>query len=75
MGRIRNCFPSGYFYEYDADSLTDILPIATIKSQTVTYYGLTKEQIVKFVNEDHPHGVDRFVPLGKSMDFTLIWDG
>lgn len=68
-------FNSGYFYEYDAETLTDILPIATIKSQTVTYYGLTKEQIVKFVNEDHPHGVDRFVPLGKSMDFTLIWDG
>lgn len=68
-------FNSGYFYEFDAESLTDILPIATIKSQTVTYYGLTKEQIVKFVNEDHPHGVDRFVPLGKSMDFTLIWDG
>jgi len=50
---------------YDAESLTDILPIATIKSQTVTYYGLTRELIVKFVNEDHPHGVDRFVPLGK----------
>ena len=57
------------------DGSSDILPITTIKSQTVTFYGLTKEQIVKFVNEDHPHGVDRFVPLGKSMDFTLIWDG
>ena len=68
-------FNSGYFYEYDAESLTDLLPIATIKSQTVTYYGLTREQIVKFVNEDHPQGVDRFVPLGKSMDFTLVWDG
>ena len=68
-------FNSGYFYEYDAESLTDLMPIATIKSQTVTYYGLTREQIVKFVNEDHPQGVDRFVPLGKSMDFTLVWDG
>ena len=68
-------FNSGYFYEYDAKSLTDLLPIATIKSQTVTYYGLTREEIVRFVNEDHPQGVDRFVPLGKSMDFTLVWDG
>ena len=31
-----------------------VLPIATIKSQTVTYYGLSREEIVKFVNEDHP---------------------
>ena len=68
-------FNSGYFYEYDAESLTDLLPIATIKSQTITYYGLTHKQIVKFVNEDHPQGVDRFVPLGKSMDFTFVWDG
>ena len=68
-------FNSGFFYEYDAKSLTDLLPIATIKSQTVTYYGLTREEIIKFVNEDHPQGVDRFVPLGKSMDFTLVWDG
>ena len=30
-------FNSGYFYEYDAESLTEILHIATIKSQTVTY--------------------------------------
>ena len=68
-------FNSGFFYEYDANSMTDLLPIATVKSQTVTYFGLTHEQIVKFINEDHPQGVDRFVPMGKSMDFTLIWDG
>lgn len=68
-------YNSGFFYEYDAASLTDILPIALNKSQTVTYYGLTREQIIKFVNEDHPQGVDRFVPMGKSMDFTLVWDG
>ena len=68
-------FNSGFFYEYDVKSLTELLPIATIKSQTVTYYGLTREEIVKFVNEDHPQGVDRFVPLGQSMNFTLVWDG
>jgi len=68
-------FNSGFFYEYDADSLADLLPIALSKSQTVTYFGLTREQIIRFVNEDHPQGVDRFVPMGKSLDFTLTWDG
>ena len=37
-----------------------------------TYYGLTREEIVRFVNEDHPQGVDRFVPLGKSMDLSVF---
>ena len=68
-------FNSGFFYEYDADSLTDLLPIALCKSQTATYFGITREQIIRFVNEDHPQGVDRFVPMGKSLDFTLVWDG
>lgn len=68
-------YNSGFFYEFDAESLSELLPIATVKSQTVTYFGLTHEQIVKFVNEDHPDGIDRFVPMGKSMDFTLVWDG
>ncbi len=75
LGIMDYRYNSGYFYEYDAKSLTDLLPIATVKSQTVTYYGLTREQIMKFVNEDHPQGIDRFVPMGKSMDFTLVWDG
>ena len=77
---IASRFPKVVLIENDSADLDEeyrnhILPIATIKSQTVTYYGLTREQIVKFVNEDHPEGVDRFVPLGKSMDFTLVWDG
>lgn len=68
-------FNSGFFYEYDAASLTDLLPIALSKSQTVTYFGITREQIIRFINEDHPQGVDRFVPMGKSLDFSLVWDG
>lgn len=68
-------YNSGFFYEYDADSLTELLPIANGKCQTVTYFGLTRGQIIKFVNEGHPKGIDRFVPMGKSMDFTLVWDG
>jgi len=68
-------YNSGFFYEYDAGSLMEILPIATNKSQTVTYYGLKKEQIIEFVNKNRPQGIDRFVPIGKSMDFSLVWDG
>ena len=68
-------FNSGFFYEYDAESLADLLPMATVKSQTVTYYGLSREQILLFINENHPQGVDRFVPMGQSMDFSLVWDG
>lgn len=68
-------YNSGFFYEYDAKSLKELLPMATVKSQTVSYFGLSREQISAFVQECRPHGIDRFVPFGKSMDFTLAWDG
>ena len=68
-------YNSGFYFEKDIDSLSEIVDVCDVRCQTVTYYGLTHEQIVKFVNNDHPQGVDRFVPLGKSMDFTLVWDG
>ena len=74
-GQILQCYALQQYLKKSGHQPFLILPIATIKSQTVTYYGLTREEIVKFVNEDHPQGVDRFVPLGKSMDFTLVWDG
>jgi len=53
---------------------TTRLPICNEKTQTLSYYGVLKEVIKDFVINDKPSGIDRFVPIGKSMDFTLIWD-
>lgn len=68
-------YNSGYFYEYDAKDLSEIIPICTIKCQTMTYYGLDKKEIENFIITSAPKGLDRAVPIGKSMDFTLVWDG
>lgn len=68
-------YNSGFFFEYDANELKDICPVCTEKCQTMTYIGLTKEQLEDFFKNAAPKGVDRAVPVGKSMDFTLDWDG
>ena len=68
-------YNSGFFFEYDAKGLDDIIPLCSEKCQTLTYYGLSKEQIDSLVLQGRPQGIDRIVPMGKSMDFTLIWDG
>lgn len=68
-------YNSGFFFEYDVKALSEILPLCTNKCQTLTYYGLSKEELEKFFFECKPQGVDRAVPMGKSMDFTLVWDG
>ena len=68
-------YHSGFFFEYDAVALSDILPVCTERCQTLTYYGLNKGELERFFLELKPRGVDRAVPMGKSMDFSLVWDG
>lgn len=67
-----NC---GFFFEYDAEALTEILPLCNERCQTLTYYGVSKEEFERFFMDEKPQGIDRIVPMGKSMDFSLVWDG
>ena len=68
-------YNSGFFYECNIKSLAEIAQVCDIRCQTLTYYGLEKTDIVDFINKCRPRGLDRAVPMGKSMDFTLVWDG
>jgi hypothetical protein len=66
---------SGYFYEYYSKSLNDIPNIFENSCQTITYLGLSKDEINKFLRCTRPKGIDRIVPIGRSMEFSLEWDG
>lgn len=68
-------YNSGLFFEYDAALLSDIIPVCTERCQTLVYYGLSREELERLLIEFRPHGIDRIVPMGKSMDFNLVWDG
>lgn len=67
-------FNSGFFFEYDASDLAEIMPILSNMCQTISYIG-NKEAIALAVLENAPRGVDRIVPVGTTMDFSLTWDG
>jgi hypothetical protein len=66
---------SGYFSEYYADSLSEITKIIDRKYQTLSYYGISKEDLNKFILLEKPNGIDRIVPIGKTPNFSLTWDG
>lgn len=68
-------YNSGFFFEYDAPTLADALTFTGVKCQTLTYFGLTPEEIRTAIASAAPHGIDRVVPIGTSMNFTLVWDG
>ena len=66
---------SGYFSEYNASSLFELLKIIDRKYQTLAYYGIEKTDLIKFISQAKPNGIDRIVPIGKTTDFSLTWDG
>lgn len=67
---------SGYFMECVIQKLEEMLPICNQSPcQTLSYYGPLKELLMNFIFDYKPKGIDRVVPLGKTMDFELVWDG
>ena len=66
---------SGYFSEYHAASLSEIKNIIDRKYQTLAYYGISNEELNKFIKHEKPNGIDRIVPIGKTSEFSLNWDG
>ncbi len=65
----------GYFFEYEAKNLSEIVPILTKQCQTISFLGENKEEIKELVFKNGVRGVDRIVPLGETMGLEFIWDG
>lgn len=66
---------SGFFVEYIADDLAELYPVWGTMTQTVSYFGFTSKEIQATVMAGCPRGVDRIVPIGHTLDFSLFWDG
>ena len=69
------CTAGGFFHEYTAETIDDLVDIVDEKYQTLVYFGVNKENIADFVISKRLRGIDRIVPMGQSMDFSLLWDG
>jgi len=65
----------GFFYEYETVDLSRIARIVNPKYQTLTYFGVAKQELLNLVVNNHLLGVDRIVPIGSALDIGIIWDG
>ena len=73
-GLIEQFDNSGYFYEYECEDIMDLFPLCNNKRcQTIGYIG-DKDMFLPLLNSG-TKGIDRIVPVGKTMNFGLIWDG
>lgn len=65
---------SGYFLEYDCGDIMELKGLCSdSRCQTVAYIG--DAEMVKPLLTSGIRGIDRVVPVGRTMDFDLIWDG
>lgn len=65
---------SGYFFEYDCEDILEIRDFCdNTHCQTIGYLG--DGNTITRLLESGIKGVDRVVPIGKTMDFDFIWDG
>lgn len=67
--------PGGSFVEYDSERLDDLIPVITEEYQTLIYIGFSGKDLMDWVKENGLKGIDRIVPVGKAVDFSLTWDG
>ncbi len=66
---------SGYFLELEIKETKELFPKLSRNYQTLAYFGFTREELLESVNDCHSRGIDRIVPIGRTQDFTLNWDG
>ena len=65
----------GYFYQYQSEKIIDLSKIVTKKYQTLVYYGFEKDYFNKLFIKYNIPGIDRIIPIGRSMEMNYLWDG
>lgn len=66
---------SGYFNEFKIDHIDKLNNIIKRNYQTLSYFGIEKDELKSFFKRKRPLGIDRAVSIGKTLDFSLNWDG
>lgn len=65
----------GFFFEAIDNDLKGFQSIVAECYQTVTYFGVDRDEIIHAIFSAGLTGVDRVVPVGKALDIGVEWDG
>lgn len=75
VGLERYACACGSFIESSGECIDELLRVASKQYQTLAYFGLDPQMILERVKSLGIAGIDRIVPLGRTSDFALKWDG
>lgn len=75
-GYDRDHSGGGLFFEYVADDLaTELRGLVGPQDQTAVCYGLDQDTVMELARELNGRGIDRFVRVGRALEFSATWDG
>lgn len=66
---------AGLFYQLHLASLVDLSPHVQRTDQTLSHFGLGRDELADFAARLCGRGIDRLVPIGQALAFDRIWDG
>ena len=67
---------NGFFFQLNDNKFKKLVKNITYKYQTLTYFGFTKEFLIKnLIEKINIKGIDRIVPVGKALEMNFLWDG
>lgn len=76
LGNVRRDGPGGgLFLEAHVSEIAEILEVLRASDQTLTHYGMTREQLRTLATSGRLRGIDRMVPIGQALRFSHMWDG
>ena len=64
----------GIFYQLEFKNFLSLRNIINKKCQTIASYGFNKKDYINLITSNNLRGLDRVVPFGQSMNFTMNWD-
>ena len=73
IDKIENSY--GTFLEVKLTNISKMKKLIDERFQTLTYYGIEKEQLFNLISKNNLKGIDRIVPFGRAFDMGHIWDG
>ena len=68
-------FGHGLFVEQKVATLEALTSVLDSKYQSLTYIGISKEEIAEWLGLSGGCGLSRVVPVGQSLTFETVWDG
>lgn len=52
-----------------------MLDVLNNKCQTVTFFGIDREKLLKYIIHNGIIAIDRIVPIGRAANIDIVWDG